>query len=53
MATRQNTDAIQPTDTGIIEVTELPAHRVRSYAAKTTDVHFERKNGRTFLVTHP
>ena len=37
---------------GMIEVSELPANRVRDFAGDIDDVFFERKGGRTFLISH-
>lgn len=36
---------------GIVEVSDIATDRVRDFATDTGDVYFERKAGRTFLVT--
>jgi hypothetical protein len=36
---------------GVIEVSDLEITRVRRYAQEAGDVYFERRGGRTFLVT--
>jgi hypothetical protein len=40
-----------PTRARVLEIGELPAAEVRRYAETAGDVHFERRGGRTFLVT--
>lgn len=50
-----STNARQPTsDTmhnGVLEVSDLRTTRVQEYAQEASDVYFERKGGRTFLVS--
>ncbi|MFT4882722.1 MAG: hypothetical protein ACI8U4_000216 [Natronomonas sp.] len=46
-----STRASEPTHNGVIEVSELDFDRVRRYALEADDVYFERRGGRTFLVT--
>jgi len=43
--------ATEPTHNGVLEVSDLPAERVRRYASEAEDAYLERKGGRTFLVT--
>jgi len=40
-----------PTHNGVVDVSDLRTDRVRRYAREAGDVYFERKGGRTFLVT--
>lgn len=40
-----------PTQARVLEVGDLPVTEVNRYARGTEDVHFERRGGRTFLVT--
>lgn len=47
-----NTQATsEPTHSGVLEVSDLRASRVQQYAREAGDVYFERKGGRTFLVS--
>lgn len=41
----------EPTHNGVLEVSDLPAERVRRYAREAETAYLERKGGRTFLVT--
>lgn len=36
---------------GVIEVSDLPTTRVQRYAREAENAYFERKGGRTYLVT--
>ena len=35
----------------VLEISDLPVSRIQEFAADAGDVHFERRGGRTFLVT--
>lgn len=41
----------EATHNGAIDVSELQTTRVRQFARDAGDVYFERRGGRTFLVT--
>lgn len=43
--------ASEPTHNGVIDVSDLQATRAQQWAREAGEVHFERKGGRTFLVT--
>lgn len=40
-----------PTRARVLEVSDLPVAQVRGYAADAGEIHFERRGGRTFLVS--
>lgn len=51
MSTNTRGGAGEPVHNGVVEVSDLRATRVAQYAMEAGDVYFERKGGRTFLVT--
>lgn len=51
MSVRQHPPADEPMSARVLEISDLPVSRIPSFAADAGDVHFERRGGRTFLVT--
>ncbi len=45
----QNTEG--PRQAQVLEIGDLPVSEVRRYARQAGDVYFERRGGRTFLVS--
>jgi hypothetical protein len=41
----------EPMRARVLEVGDLPASEVRRYARGADEIHFERRGGRTFLVS--
>lgn len=46
---RQPTDG--PAQARVLEISDLPVSQIRGYAEEAADLHFERRGGRTFLVS--
>lgn len=46
-----STEAPQMIHNGVVEVSDLPTTRVEDYAGELDDVYFERKGGKTFLIS--
>ena len=51
MSVRPHDPSDEPRQTRVLEISDLPVSQVRGYAADTDDVYFERRGGRTFLVS--
>jgi hypothetical protein len=51
MAARPDAPTDSPEQARVLEISELPVSQVHGYAAETENVHFERRGGRTFLVS--
>jgi hypothetical protein len=51
MSARSHAPTDSPRQARVLEISELPVSQVRGYAAETENVHFERRGGRTFLVS--
>jgi len=51
MSTQSSTPTDGPTGARVLEISDLPVSQIRGYAAEAGDIHFERRGGRTFLVS--
>ena len=51
--TRSRVEAAEntvPDRTGVVDVSEMRIERIRAFARRSGDVHFERRGDRTYLV---
>lgn len=52
MSTESYNSVTEPTQTKVLEVSEFTLDEITGYASEIGDVYFERRCGRTFLISN-